>query len=173
MTSNKDNPAILIVEDDPDQMDLLVNLTLGEIQALMDDPNTNEPLSQALKDIKILKVSNVKTLEKAVSVYKNVLLALLDCNIPDSKGGDSNDQLVKTNHRITGQHRSVDLVIKHLPSTPITTISSLNRFQRTVTRHYKNEYDLDIDFISKSDLAMISKNIGDHLRQHIASLRES
>ena len=173
MTSPNKSPAILIVEDDLDQMDLLVSFALSEIKALMDDENTNEQQSQNLKDIKILKVNNINTLEKAVRVYKNVLLAVLDCNIPDTKDGASHDQLVKTNHRITGQHKSVDIVTKHLPDTPITIISSLNRFQRTVSRYYKSEHDLNINFIPKNDQLMINRNIGHYVRQYLTSLGKS
>ena len=173
MTSSNNNQAILIVEDDPDQMELLVSFALSEIQSLIEDGSTTDQQSQKLKDIKILKVSNISTLEKAVSVYKGILLAVLDCNIPDTKDGTSHDQLVKTNYRITGQHKSVDIVTEHLPSTPITMISSLNRFQKIVSRYYKSEHDLNINFISKNDQLMISRNIGYYLRQYLSSMSGS
>lgn len=91
--------------------------------------------------------------------HKNVFLAILDCNVPDKKGANAHDQLIKTNHIITGQHTSVDIVTEHLPGTPITLTSSLNRFQRTVNRYYESKFNLSIDFIKKNDPTRIRKNI--------------
>jgi hypothetical protein len=172
MTNTHNNSTILIVEDDLDQMQLLVNFAHAQIKKLIDDERTNDAGRQLLMDIQILKVSNIASLEKAVSLHKDVLLAILDCNIPDKKGGVSHDQLVKTNHAITGQHKPVDIVSKHLPNTPITMISSLGRFQRIVANYYVNKHHLSIGFIRKNDTAQISENIADHLRDHLAESNE-
>jgi len=171
MDNFNDNPAILIVEDDIDQMNLLVDYALNEIQKLIDDENTKDEQKQALRGIKILKITNIDTLEKAVTIHKNVLLAVLDCNIPDTKSGIPHDQLIKTNYRITGQHKSVDIITKYLPSTPITMISSLNRFRKLVVQHYSVTHSLNINFISKNDQSMINRNMGYYIRQEIAAAK--
>ncbi len=170
MKNSSSDPNILILEDDPDQMDLMISFALGEINKLMDDENTSDKQKQKLKSIQIIKVVDIRSLERTVSVYKGSLLAVLDCNVPDAKGGKSHDQLVKTNYKITGQHKPVDIVTEHLPNTPITMISSLNRFQRIVSQYYKSEYDLSLNFIGKSDQSMIKRNIGYYLRQYIKTL---
>lgn len=173
MKRSNNNPTILIVEDDRDQMNLLVNFALIEIKTLIDDENTNDEERQKLKNIQIARISNISSLKKAVSICKNVLLAVLDCNIPDTKDGISHDQLVKTNYRITGQHQSVDIVTEHLPETPITIISSLDRFQKIVTQYYETKYSLSINFIRKNDPLMIGQNITHHLRQYLAAAQGS
>jgi len=167
MNSTTTIPNILIVEDDSDQMDLLADFALSEIQKLVDDENMSAEQRENVKRVQIIKVGNVDSLQKAVSIYQNVLLAVLDCNIPDTKDGASHDQLVKTNHRITGQHKPVDIVTEHLPGTPITMISSLNRFQKIVSQYYESNYSLNINFISKTDQLMIKRNIGYYLRQYL------
>ena len=159
--------SILLVEDDLDQMDLLVGFALSEITKLINNDNTNDEQKQQLKSIQIIKVSDIKSLEQVVSIHKGVFFTILDCNIPDSKESDPHDQFVKTNHRITGQHKSVDLVIENLPNTAVTIISSMNRFQKTVTKYYKKTNNRHLNFISKSDGDMINKNIGYYLRKHI------
>lgn len=168
--SADNNSNILILEDDFDQMDLLVHFALNEIKELIEDENTNDEQRQIIKNIKIIKVRHIDSLKKAVSIHKNVLLAILDCNIPDSKDSVAHDQLIKTNHRITGQHKSVDIVTKHLPKTPITMISSLDRFKRIINQHYKNKYDLSINFIRKNDQPMLQRNIGYYLRQYLKTV---
>lgn len=168
--SPNSNPNILIVEDDPDQMELLIEFARDEIKKLIKDENTNVRQKQKIKNIQIIKVTNINSLQKAISIHKSVLLAILDCNIPDAKGSAAHDQLVKTNHIITGQHRSVDIVIKHLPSAPITIISSLNRFQKIVSQHYEAKRDISINFISKKDQLMIKRNIGYYLRQYLGTI---
>jgi len=165
MKSSNNNPNLLIVEDDPDQMDLLIDLALSEIKKLIDDKNTTDEQRQIIKDIKIIKVTNIDSLQKVVTRVESVLLAVLDCNIPDTEGGTSHDQLVKTNHIVTGQHKSVDIVTEHLPNTPITVISSLDRFQKIISKHYESNHNLGINFIRKNDQLMIKRNIGYYLRQ--------
>ena len=154
-TDNGSN--ILILEDDPDQMELLTDFAISEVKKFIEHDNTDKKLIPALKNIKVIRVTNLAALKKVITEHKNVLLALLDCNIPDTKDSIAHDQLVKTNHKITGRHNSVDLVIKHLPGTPITMISSLNRFQKIVTQHYKNDLNLNINFINKTDQLVITK----------------
>ena len=168
---NPDNAFnILILEDDPDQMDLLTNFALNEIKKFIDDDNTNDQLKPALRNIRIIRVTNYSALQKVVTEHKNVLLALLDCNIPDTKTSAPHDQLVKTGHKITGQHKSVDLVTKHLPDTPITMISSLIRFQVLVTQYYNINFNLNINFIRKADQLIIKKNIRYYIRQYLKTV---
>lgn len=158
---------ILIAEDDPDQKSLLVNFALDEIRMLIQNVNTSEEKKQQLKNIKIISASDIKSLRKAASTHEHALMALLDCNIPDEKGGKPHDQFVKTNHKITGQHKSVDIVLELLPGTPITMVSSMNRFQKIVTQYYQKEFDFSINFISKKDILMIQRNIRYYLRQYL------
>ena len=167
------SPKIFIIEDDPDQIDLLVNLTLNELRKVIDYEHTTDEQRSAIRSIQILKINDVSSLNKAAQTYKNVLLAVLDCNLPDTKDGKAHDQLIKTNHKITGQHKSVDILTKHLPDTPITMISSLNRFQKIVTRYYENTQGLDINFIRKHDLPILERNIGYYLRQHLREPQEA
>jgi len=170
MKSPNNNSNILILEDDLDQMRLLVTLAQNEIIKITDDDSVNDTQKQRIKDVGIIKVSNTNSLEKAALIHKNVLLTVLDCNAPDNKGGVAHDQLVKTNHKITGQHHSVDIITKQLPDTPITLVSSLDRFSRTVNRYYENKYNLRINFIRKSDLSAIAKNFERHLREYLRSI---
>jgi CheY-like chemotaxis protein len=170
MNSSNYNPSILILEDDPDQIRLLIDFAQSEIKKLMSDKNTNDRQKQKLKNIGLIKVSNINSLRKAASTHKNVLLAILDCNTPDKKGGAAHDQLLKTNHIVTGQHKSVDIVTEHLPDTPITLISSLNRFQRTVNRYYESKHDLSINFISKNDPSKLKKDIEKCLKKYLQAL---
>lgn len=166
MSSNS-SPNILLLEDDTDQMDLLVNFALSEITKLIDDENTNEEQRQRIRGIQIIKIANINSLQQAVSVHKEVLLAILDCNIPDNKGSAPHDQLIKTNHVITGQHRPVDIVTENLPDTPITIISSMDRFQKIVYQYYESKHSISINFIRKNDQSMIERNIGYYLRQYL------
>ena len=175
MNNEKDSPPgkntksniLVIVEDDPDQKSLLVNFALDEIKILLHNENTNDEKKQRLKNIKIISASNIRSLKKAASAHENALMALLDCNIPDEKGGKPHDQFVKTNHKITGQHKSVDIVRELLPGTPITMVSSMNRFQKIVTQYYQKEFDFSVNFISKKDVLMIQRNIRYYLRQYL------
>ncbi len=169
MTSPTTYPNILVLEDDVDQMDLLVDFALSEIKSLIDDESTSEEHKEKLKNIRVLKTSNIRSLQRAVSIHKDVLLAVLDCNTPDDKGGKAHDQLVKTNHKITGQHRSVDIVTEHLPDTPITMISSSDRFRTIVNRHYESKHNLSINFIGKRDALRIRKNIEYFLKRFLAA----
>jgi len=157
--SKTESPKIIFVEDDPDQLDLLLQFALDEISKLHDGENTNAEQKQMLSNIKLLKVTNLRSLQQAVSKYQDVFLTVLDCNIPDVKGGISNDQLMKTNHRINGRHQGVEIVIESLPDTPITLISSL--------AHYASDDKIDITFISKNDQEMIQRNIAYYLRRYI------
>lgn len=160
-------PKILFVEDDDDQMELLIQFALDEISEVFENPNTNKAQRAILNSIKLLKVSNIRSLKQVVAKYQDIFLVVLDCNIPDIKGGVSNDQLVKTNHRITGHHYGVDIIIENLPDTSITLISSLNRFRKIVYEHYASSEKVDINFISKSDQEMIQRNLAYYLRRYI------
>jgi len=167
MKNQNSSPSILILEDDQDQMDLLASFALDEVQKLIDDESTSDTQRSGIKNIQIIKVSNTDSLQKAVVIYKNVLLAILDCNTPDSKHTSPHDQLVKTNHRITGQHKSVDIVIKYLPNTPITITSSWDRFRIIVGNYYQDKYDLIINFVRKNDVPGIKKSIEYRLRSFL------
>ena len=164
--SSNNDPKVLILEDDPDQLDLLFDFAICEIKRLIDDERVDDKQRQKLADIQILRVTNVEALLQAVSTHNVVLLALLDCNTPDKEGGVSHDQLVKTIRGITGQHRSVDLVTEHLPNTPITLISSLDRFQRIVNKYYARKHNLTINFIRKSAPPEIRRNIRYYLKEY-------
>jgi len=166
-TQNQNNSHILIVEDDIDQMGLLVDFAQTEIKRIIDNENTSDEQKQKARNIKIITATNIRSLLKAVQMHKNVLLAVLDCNLPDTRGGAPHDQFIKSNHKLTGQHRAVDIVSRGLPSTPITMISSLNRFQRIVNQYYTNTHNISINFIRKKDAPIIQNNIGLYLRQHL------
>jgi len=170
MTDTSQNSIILIVEDDPDQMGLLTNFARSEIKKINHDKNLDDQQKQTIGSIRIVKVGNIESLKKALSAYKNVMLVILDCNIPDTKGGKAHDQFVKTNHMLTGRHKSVDIIIEHMPNTPITMISSLNRFQTMVTKYYLSEHNISINFISKNNQSMIKKNIGYYLRRYLRAI---
>ena len=167
MNDSSNNPKILIVEDDPDQMNLLIEFVMGEIRKMALDQQLSDQLRPLLKRIQIIKVDNVASLQRAASKYQGVILSLLDGNIPDANGQVPNDQLVKTNHRITGQHRSVDIISQGFPNTPITIISSFNRFKKIVVNYYDTQHDLSINFISKRDTEKTKKNIAYYLRQYL------
>ena len=159
MSKRSEKPIILILEDDQDQMDLLTALTLGEAQKLLNDTSIDDSRKQNIKNVNIISVGDINSLHKAVLVYKNVLLAILDCNVPDTKHTPAHDQLIKTNHRITGQHKAVDLVVKNLPETPIAITSSWDRFRIIVGRYYQSKYNLTINFVRKSDMNGFKKYI--------------
>lgn len=159
--------AILIAEDDPDQKELLVDIIVTQIKRTRADENLSEEQKEKLTQIQILSVSNTQSLKHAAKKQDNVMLTILDCNMPDKKGGVAHDQFIKTNHRITGQHTSADIVTKYLPGTPITMISSLNRFQKIISLYYKKKLDVDINFISKKDPDTIKRNVRYYLRQFL------
>ena len=161
------DPSVLILEDDPDQMNILVSFMHSEIKKLLIDANLNEEQKQNLQTVQIISANNIKSLQELVSTHSNVLLAILDCNIPDEEGGVAHDQFIKTNHIITGQHKPVEILIKNLPDTPITMISSMNRFQRTVNKYYKTKHNLNINFIPKNEGAVLEKNIRYYLRKYL------
>jgi len=170
MNNQNDKHVILILEDDPEQMDLLANLALNEIQTLLDDENTDQAQKQALLEVNIIKVADLHSLKTAAKNYKNTILAILDCNIPDTKETPPHDQFVKNGYKITGQHRSVDIVRKYLPDAQITLISSMLRFQRIVIRHYQDQHDLNINFISKNEQDKINRNMAYYLRKYLTSI---
>ena len=165
--SPKNNPIILILEDDPDQMDLLADFALGEIQKLMDDERLDDEKRQKIDSIKVIKANNIKDLQAASTMHTRAIFALLDCNTPDSKGKASHDQLVKTNHSITGQHRAVDIVTEHLPDTPITIISAMDRFQRIVNKYYASKHSLTIHFVRKNDPVGIQRHFQYYLNEYL------
>jgi hypothetical protein len=164
------NSHIIILEDDPDQMEFLVGLAQRELKKILSDETISDRQWRGIKRIKIIKVNNTSSLQKAASMYKDVLLAMLDCNAPDTKGGAAHDQLVKTKHIVTGQHSAVDIMTANLPDTPITLISSFDRFHRTVNRYYESKHDLSIQFVRKSDTVKISENIQHHLTTYLNSI---
>lgn len=164
---NSDNPNILILEDDHDQMALLVDFAVSEIRKFINDENINDQQRQQIKKTRIIKVNDINSLQKAVSVHRNVIMAILDCNTPDIKGRAAHDQLVKTNHIVTGQHKAVDIVTKHLPGTTITMTSSMDRFQRIINKYYESKHNLSINFIRKSNPSKLKRNIEQSLREYL------
>lgn len=167
MGNSDSHPKILIVEDDPDQMDLLASFAVSEIENLLNNETVSNTNKEKLAVIHILKATSVFALKQAVSKYKQVIFVILDGNIPDDKGSPAHDQLIKTDHKITGQHKSINIIMEHLPNTPITMISSLNRFQRIVTPFYEKQHSMDINFINKSDQQMIQRNMAYYLRHYL------
>jgi len=167
MNAPNSRPTILVAEDDDEQMEVLVHLMLDQLKKVLDEESTSESRHKRLNDIQIAKVSNISSMKKAVEASESLIFAVMDCNMPDKKGGAANDQLVKTNHRITGQHNGIDTVISQHPGIPITMISSLNRFRNLLTRYYKSKHNLDINFISKSDKTMLQRNVGYYIRQYL------
>jgi len=151
-------------------MDLLASFALDEIEKLAAHENTTEKKKQILSNINIIKVGNVRSLKKVISSQEDIILAVLDCNLPDVEGEPANDQLIKTNYRITGQHKPVDLVLKYSPSTSITMISSFNRFQTLLNQYYESKHDLSINFIRKNDQSMIKRNIAYYLRHYLRKI---
>ncbi len=162
------DPSVLIVEDDAEQLDLLVGFVASEVTKLLKDEKTTPEQRKKLTPFNLLRVSELKSLEQAVISNKNVIMALLDCHIPDEQGAPAHDQFVmKDDHTVTGQHRSVDLIAQHLPGTPIMLISSMRRFQKTVIQHYKNDDSLKLEFISKDNRESIKQSIRSRLRQYV------
>lgn len=170
ITDLSTRPNILILEDDPDQMELLISFVRSEITKLIDHGDLNDVQRNKLRTTGIIKISNIDSLEKAAVKYQGVVLAILDCNTPDVFGGSAHDQLIKTKYKITGQHKSVDIIVENLPDTPITIISSLNRFKRIVSQYYEKTHDLNINFIGKDDQLTIERNIETYLRQYLNTL---
>ena len=80
-----DLPSILIVEDDPDQLEMLVRLAILEIKSLLADDTLPSRAREKILSFNIIKVPEMKSLKRAVSFNKNVVLAIVDCNLPDEK----------------------------------------------------------------------------------------
>ncbi len=169
MENEKDSHKILILEDDQDQMDFLVNIAQQEIQKRLHNLESND---NQVDKIVIVKLTNLQSLKKAVSSYDKVILALMDCNIPDRRGGKSNDQLVKTNYKITGQHNAVDTVLEKMSDVPITLISAKNRFKKIIRQYYESNLDITINFIKKEDHDVIAKNIRYYLNMYLNRLNQ-
>lgn len=167
--SSKENDSayILILEDDPDQMEMLTNFALNELQNLIKNENISQEVEEKIAKIKVISVTHIDGLKKVSEKYSPVLLALLDGNTPDEKDGKPHDQFVKKNHLITGKHRAIEVVKKTLPDTPITMISTLDRFKKIVFKYYNTEHKLNINFINKNDQDKIGKNIAYYLRQYL------
>lgn len=171
--ATKQVPTVLIVEDDPEQMDLLVRLAQNQIQWLMSDDELSEQECQILKKIQIVKARDIDSLKRAVLSRKNILFVALDCNLPDVKGNAPHDQLIKTNYRITGQHKSIDIILKGSPSTEICIISSFYRFDKLVTQYYKNKHNLDIHFILKNKQQNIVEYFSQALKRSVKEKNQS
>ncbi len=168
MMKNPDNqPNIIVLEDDVDQMLFIIDFALSEINTLIEDEWTSDEQRKRLKSIKILKVADISSLYSAATKHKGTILAILDCNTPDTKGAKPHDQFIKTKHVITGQHRAVDIVTEHLPQAQITMISSMNRFRTLINRYYATNHGLSINFIGKKDAAKISQNIRIRLKKFL------
>ena len=160
-------PYIVILEDDQDQMPILVEYIFDEIQKIISHSSTDKRRKEIAKTIKIIKSIDIESLKSAVSIKGEIILAILDCHIPDKKDSVASDQFVKQNRLINGKHRSVDIVTQHSPGTKITMISTLNRFQKIVQNHYKKEHGLSINFINKKDPEMIKRNIGWTIKRYL------
>jgi len=167
MTLKDQKSYLFIIQDDIDQMELLVSFGLNQITHLLDSETTSAAQKALLRDISIIKIKDMRSLEKAVTMYKNVVMVIMDCNIPDIKGGVPNDQLIKTNHKITGQHKAVEILTKFLPSVPITSVSSMKRFDKLLTRYYKQNNGLELKFISKQDHSKVLQEMRFYLNRFI------
>lgn len=154
---------ILILEDDPDQMDLFLGLVTTELQKLVDDEELSAERRSQFKQFGIIKVNNIETLKRVTREYNNVAFVILDCNVPERRGKPPEDQFIKKKHRITGQHRSVDIVINGFNSPPILLTSSMDRFKTIVMQYYRNRENLNLRFVRKSDLQGIQKAIEERL----------
>lgn len=152
-------PTVLVVEDDIDQLNMLVEMVLGEAREIASQPDLTDKEKLSLRTINVVKITDAQSLSEAVNSLTNIILVVLDCNIPDTKSEQANDQFIMDNHRITGQHRSVDTIITHAPSAELVLISSMKRFQRTVLRFYKSKRGLQLKFVDKSDVVNIKASI--------------
>ncbi len=162
-------PAIFLLEDDIDQMNLLAQMIMLEVKALKEDRSTSDQQLELLNKLQIIKIGDLLTLRKACKNFKNIVFSLVDCNIPDDKNSVPHDQFVKTNHLVTGQHRSVDLLSSSAPEAPITLMSSMDRFQRLVIRYYEDNTKLAIKFVSKREKSKLSQAISRHLRDYMGA----
>ena len=162
-----DNPKIIILEDDPDQMAFLSDLVEAEVDQYIKNEQPNKIQTESLKKTQLIRVSNVSSLRKALSLHKDIAFAILDCNTPDTSDGKAHDQLLKTNHKITGQHKAVDTVMKYIPNTPVLLTSSLNRFRRIIYQYYVKNHALDILFVRKANPDKLSRNIKRLLEQYL------
>jgi len=158
---------ILILEDDPEQMTMLVEYVSNEIRKLRSNSNTDLRKHKIAQTMKIIKATDIESLENAVASNREFILALLDCNVPDNKDSAASDQFIKQNRLISGKHKSVDIVTENSPGTKITMVSTFNRFQKIVQNHYKKEHGLSINFISKKDPEMIKRNVGWTIKRYL------
>ena len=153
-----------MLEDDKEQVEFFVELIMGQVSLLLEDPGLTQSHKARLKNLSIIKVSNVDSLNTVVEKYDSAVLAILDGNVPDREGGFPRDQFIKSNHRITGQHASVDRVYKGMQGTPIILTSSMDRFKIIVTSYYRKFKDIDLRFVRKGDLDGLNSAILNHLR---------
>ena len=158
---------ILILEDDADQMQLLVGLVMEQLRILVDDVSMSTEQRARLKRVGVVKVTSIDSLKRAIEQYKSALVAILDCNVPDRRGEFPKDQFIKSKHRITGQHVSVDLVHGNMKDTQIILTSSMNRFKVLVSQHYKQQEDLDLSFVNKADLSGLKRAVRACLKRTI------
>lgn len=164
--------TLFVIEDDPDQMAMMIAAVRDEIEQLQSDKNTTQSDMVKLQSLGIVKISNLETLRNALQKNLKPMLAIMDCNLPDTSDGAAHDQLVKVNHRITGAHNAIELIIAASPETPITMISSMNRFLSVVHRYYAKQSNLDVNFISKTEPKKIKRNITYYLRQYLKTANE-
>ncbi len=162
-------PAIFLLEDDIDQMSFLAQMIMLEVKVLKEDLSLSDQQLERLNSLQIIKIGDLLTLRKACQNFKNIAFSLVDCNIPDDKSSVPHDQFVKTNHLVTGQHRSVDLISGRAPEAPITLMSSMDRFQRLVVRYYEDNTELVIKFVSKREKIKLSRAIATHLKDYIGA----
>jgi len=157
LSSTDEQAYVLILEDDPDQMDLFVGLVMNELRQLIDADDTPDDIKSRFKRVGILKLNNIESLKRAAKEYQGVVLMIMDCNVPARRGKPPEDQFIKEKHRITGQHRSVDIALKDFRGAPIILTSSMDRFKTMVTQYYRNQADLNLRFFRKSDIEGIQK----------------
>ena len=160
----KDQDHILVLEDDEEQVEFFVEMIMAQVSVLLDDPEITQSHKTRLKNLSIIKVTNVSSLNTVVEKYDSAVLAILDGNVPDREGGFPKDQFIKSNHRITGQHASVDRVYKGMQGTPIILTSSMDRFKIIVTSYYRKFKDIDLRFVRKGDLDGLNSAIFKHLK---------
>jgi CheY-like chemotaxis protein len=157
--------AVLLVDDDPEQLEMLGLLTLNEIQVLLNDVSVNERRKRELAAIKVIKVGDQRSLRRVVEGDTEIVLTVLDCNLPEKKGESPIDQFEKKNHVITGQHRSVDIILANQPAMPILLVSTFDRFRNLVINYYKGSKGINLGFVKKNDPERVASRIRSNLEQ--------
>ena len=156
--------AILIVEDDENQMELLSANVVNELHHLLRDSSLSETQRDKLTGAKIVKIGDLRSLKEVAESDLEIILTVLDCQIPSRKGATPTDQFEKQEHLITGQYRSVDLLVDNHPKSPVLLISALDRFRNPVIQFYKSVHRANLGFVHKRNPEKISSRVREHLQ---------